>query len=159
MIDGSLIVDSFVDKLRNIPEYVERMGGDPERIYAYHDSYPAENTSLLAAIHEMPVPGTMAVWSGMQPASRDGMDAWQHQLSVIIRMGEPPAGNDPPSGYYRLFWLLYNGVPSGQEQRMRNVDVHPSCYPMNAPSFQRQTDIEGLDYFEATVTYDEIGDE
>ena len=32
MIDTSVLVDNFVVVLRDIPELVEEMGGDPERI-------------------------------------------------------------------------------------------------------------------------------
>ena len=46
MIVPSEIVDNFVAKLRDIPDLVTEMGGDPERIYAYHDgpsTSPNEN--------------------------------------------------------------------------------------------------------------------
>ena len=42
---------------------------------------------------------------------------------------------------------------------MNIVTVHPSCYPMDLPSIMRQTDAEGLDYFEVPITFTEIGDE
>ena len=63
MIDTSVLVDNLVAMLRDIPELVEEMGGDPERIYAYHDQYP-KKVSLAHAIHQMPAPSIMAVWQG-----------------------------------------------------------------------------------------------
>ena len=42
---------------------------------------------------------------------------------------------------------------------MLNATVHPSCYPMDLPIIQRQTDAEGLDYFEVPITFTEIGDD
>jgi len=42
---------------------------------------------------------------------------------------------------------------------MNNTTVHPSCYPMDLPSILRQTDAEGLDYFEVPITFTEIGDD
>jgi hypothetical protein len=45
------------------------------------------------------------------------------------------------------------GVP------MVNATVHPSCYPMDLPLVQRQTDAEGLDYFEVPLTFTEMGDD
>jgi hypothetical protein len=40
-----------------------------------------------------------------------------------------------------------------------NATVHPSCYAMDLPLIQRQTDAEGLDYFEVPITFTEAGDE
>ena len=67
MIDTSDLVDNLVAVLRDIPELVEEMGGDPERIFAYHDQYP-KRSSLAHAIHQMPAPSIMAVWQGTGPA-------------------------------------------------------------------------------------------
>ena len=68
MIDTSVLVDNLVATLRDIPDLVEEMGGDPERIYAYHDQYP-KKVSLTHAIHQMPAPSIMAVWQGTARAS------------------------------------------------------------------------------------------
>lgn len=54
--------------------------------------------------------------------------------------------------YYRMFRLITKGVPIGSDVPMENVTVHPSCSPMDLPSIQRQTDAEGLDYFEVETT-------
>ena len=40
MINPAELVDGLVTKLRDIPELVAEMNGDPGRIYAYHDAYP-----------------------------------------------------------------------------------------------------------------------
>jgi hypothetical protein len=71
MIDTSVLVDNLVAVLRDIPELVEEMGGDPERIFAYHDQYP-KNISLAHAIHQMRAPSIMAVWqgTGLAPSAR-----------------------------------------------------------------------------------------
>ena len=47
----------------------------------------------------------------------------------------------------------------GSDVPLLNVTVHSSCYPMDLPQIQRQTDAEGLDYFEVPITFTEIGDE
>ena len=66
---------------------------------------------------------------------------------------------DPPTPYYRMFRLITKGVPTASGERCSNTTVHPSCYPMDLPSIQRQTDAEGLDYFEVPLSFTEIGDE
>jgi hypothetical protein len=157
MINPAELVDSFVALLRNIPDLVDEMNGDPERIFAYHDQYP-KKVSLALAIYQMPAPSIMAVWQGTQPGSFGSNETWKHQVSLFLRARETFDG-DPPTSYYRLFRLITKGVPTSVGQPMLNATVHPSCYPMDVPAIQRQTDQEGLDYFDVSVTFTEIGDE
>jgi hypothetical protein len=66
---------------------------------------------------------------------------------------------DPPTAYYRLFRLITKGIPASGTAPMLYTTVHPSCHPMDLPLIQRQTDAEGLDYFEVPLTFTEMGDE
>ena len=157
MIDPSELVTNLVATLRDIQELVLEMDGDPDRIYAYHDQYP-KRSSLSHAIHQMPAPSIMAVWQGTGPGSFGGMDVWKHQVTLYLRARETFDG-DPPTAYYRLFRLITKGMPASAEVAMLNATVHPSCYPMDLPMIQRQTDAEGLDYFEVPITFTEIGDD
>lgn len=157
MINPADLVDNFVAMLRDIPDLVAEMSGDDGRIFAYHDQYP-KRSSLANAIHQMPAPSIMAVWQGTQPGAFGGMDVWKHQVTLFLRARETFDG-DPPTAYYRLFRLITKGVPGSAGVPMLNVTVHPSCYAMDLPLIQRQTDAEGLDYFEVPVTFTEIGDE
>lgn len=157
MIDTSDLVNNLVSLLRDIPDLVMEMGGDPGRIYAYHDQYP-KKASLAFAIHQMPAPSIMAAWQGTAPGNFGGSDVWKHQVSIFLRVRETFEG-DPPTAYYRLFRLITKGAPESADAPMINVTVHPSCYPMDVPSIQRSTDAEGLDYFEVNMSFTEIGDE
>ncbi|MBS1877713.1 MAG: hypothetical protein JSU00_31165 [Acidobacteria bacterium] len=157
MINPAELVDNLVAMLRDIPDLVMEMGGDPERIFAYHDQYP-KRSSLAHAIHQMPAPSIMAVWQGTQPGAFGGMDVWKHQVTLFLRARETFEG-DPPTAYYRLFRLITKGVPASAGVPMLNATVHPSCYAMDLPMIQRQTDAEGLDYFEVPITFTEAGDE
>jgi hypothetical protein len=157
MIDASEIVTNLVAMLRDIPDLLAEVGGDPMRIYPYHDSYP-KNVSLVHAIHAMPSPSIMAVWQGTQPGSFGGVDVWKHQVTLFLRAKETFEG-DPPTAYYRLFRLITKGIPTAAGIEMLNATVHPSCYPMDLPQIQRQTDAEGLDYFEVPLSFTEMGDD
>lgn len=157
MINPAELVDNLVALLRDIPELVTEMGGDDQRIFAYHDQYP-KRASLAAAIHDMPAPATMAAWQGTQPSSFGGVDVWKHQVTLYLRAQETFDG-DPPTAYYRLFRLITKGVPTSVGVPLINATVHPSCYPMDLPLIQRQTDAEGLDYFEVPLTFTEMGDD
>ncbi len=152
MIDTSVLVDNLVATLRDIPDLVAEMDGDPERIFAYHDSYPA-NISLTHAIHAAPAPSILVAWIGTSPGSFGGVDAWKHQVNLYLRAG------DTPTAYYRLFRLVTKGVPAASGQPMLNTTIHADCYPMDLPLIQRQTDAEGLDYFEVPIQFTEIGDQ
>ncbi len=157
MIDTSELVNNLVASLRDIPDLVTEMGGDPDRIYAYHDQYP-KKSSLAFAIHQMRSPSIMVAWQGSAPGNFGGSDVWKHQVSLFLRARETFDG-DPPTAYYRLFRLITKGVPASAGGPMINATVHPSCYPMDVPSIQRATDAEGLDYFEVNMTFTEIGDD
>jgi hypothetical protein len=157
MINPAELVDNLVAMLRSIPDLVAEMDGDPKRIYAYHDHYP-KKASLAQAIHNMPAPAVMAVWQGTAPGTFGTADVWKHQVTLYLRARETDESN-PPTAYYRLFRLITKGVPAGSEVPMLNAPVHPPCYPMDLPQIQRQTDAEGLDYFEVPITFTEIGDE
>ena len=127
MVDPSVLVDNLVAMLRDIQDLVLEMGGDPERIYAYHDQYPKQS-SLAHAIHQMPAPSIMAVWQGTGPGSFGGMDVWKHQVTLYLRARETFDG-DPPTAYYRLFRLITKGVPDvgrrGDAERHRSSLVLP----------------------------------
>ena len=158
MIDPSELVDNLIATLRDIPELIEEVAGDVGRIYPYHDSYP-KKVSLAHAIHSMPAPSIMAVWQGSAPGSFGGIDVWKHEVTLFLRASET-LESDPPTAYYRYFRLITKGVPaSGDGSLMLNATVHPSCYPMDLPQIQRQTDAEGLDYFEVPLSFTEIGDQ
>ncbi len=157
MIDPSVLIDSLVTLLRDIPDLVMEVAGDPERIYPYHDQYP-KKSSLALAIHQMPAPSIMAAWQGTAPGSFGGMDVWKHHVVLYLRARETFEG-DPPTAYYRLFRLITKGVPASAGVPMMNATVHSSCYPMDVPSIQRATDAEGLDYFEVPLSFTEMGDD
>ena len=157
MIDPSELVTKLVAALQDIPDLVVEMDNDASRIFPYHDSYP-QKVSLVHAIHTMPAPGCMAVWLGTQPGSFGGMDVWKHQITLFLR-ARRTSDSDAPSAYYRLFRLITKGVPAAAGVEMLNATVHTSCYPMDLPSIQRQTDSEGLDYFEVPLSFTEIGDD
>ena len=155
MIDTSALVNNLVAMLRDIPALVTEMDGDATRIYAYHDSYP-KIVSLVHAIHSMPAPSIMAVWQGTQPGSFGGVDVWKHQVTLFLRA---KAEGTVGTAYYTLFRLITKGTPTVAGVAMLNATVHTSCYPMDLPHIQRQTDAEGLDYFEVPLSFTEIGDQ
>jgi hypothetical protein len=160
LINPSEIVDALVTLLRSIPDLVEELGGNEENIFAYHDRYP-KNISIEKAKYEQPSPSVMAVWQGTGVGNQGSFTVWKHSVSLFLRSAEDP-GDDIPTGYYTLYRLILKGVPESGvgEQPMIYQTVHASCTPMDdVPSIQRQSDASGIDYFEITLSFTEIGDD
>jgi hypothetical protein len=176
MINPADLLNDLVAALQDIPALVIELGGDPDvhdpdvpeapdeaaaapaldaaakaRIYAYHDTYPARS-SLVHAIHAMPTPSIMVAWQGTSPGTFGAMDVWKINVTLFIRAKE--SGN-----YYAMFRQIAKGTPTAIGQPMLNATIHAGCYPMDIPSCQRQTDAEGLDYFEVPLSFTEIGDD
>lgn len=103
-------------------------------------------------------PGDRGRLAGTSPGSFGNVDVWKHQVTLYLR-GRETFDGDPPTAYYRLFRLITKGVPAVAGAPMIDATVHSSCYPMDLPLIQRQTDAEGLDYFEVPITFTEIGDD
>lgn len=148
MIPGNDITDRLVDLLRKIPELVADMDGDPSRIVAYKDNYPAAS-SLTKAIYEMKVPSILATWQATTPADFEEMTKWSHQVTLFIRCRD----------YAQIFRHIVRGTPVPGDLPLISFTVHEACYPMDVPSIQRQRDEEGLDYFEMPIVFKEIFDE
>ena len=85
-----------------------------------------------------------------------GVDVWKHQITLFLRAKEETTLG---TAYYRLFRLIVKGVPTEAGIALENATVHPSCYAMDLPTIQRQTDAEGLDYFEVPLSFTEMGDD
>ena len=157
MVDPSELIDNLVTKLRAIADLVTEMDGDATRIAAYHDQFP-DKSSLAQAVHDMAAPGILIVWNGTGPGNFGRNESWKHQIAAYLRMKAEVPG-DAANGYYRLFRLITKGVPAGDSVPMNYLEIHPSFYPMDTPSIERDTDAEGLDYFRVVMPFTEIGDD
>lgn len=96
MINAAELIDNLVAFLRDIPDLVAEMEGNPERIFAYHHRYPKQR-SLDEAKHGMPAPGIMVAHLGPRPGSLGGVTMWHHRVSLYLRTRETFEG-DPPGG-------------------------------------------------------------
>lgn len=150
MIKVSKLINSVVDKLRQIPELVALLHGDENSIFAYHDVYPSKSSLALAVI-ELKPGQIMVAWNGSGPAPAP-MGFWQHNVKVFLRGAEERDDVDP-EGYYDLFRLIFDGVPAGQALPMRSIEFVPECDPMSNESISRSSDIEGVDYFEIDFNF------
>jgi hypothetical protein len=161
MIDPSEIVDNLVTAFQDIPELVSLLGGDPTRIYAFHDRWP-EFHSMVLFIYKMKAGEVMVAWR--ETTWSGGMQPWKHALSVFVR--PPEEQRDASAGmaslYGKIFRQLFWGTPTAGGLTVFYQTVHPDCLPMQPPSFHRNTLLaahdEPFDYFEVRLTFAEIGD-
>jgi len=92
------------------------------------------------------------------PGNWGSGEAWRHELVLYLRARETFEA-DPPTAYYRLFRLIVKGMPGDESQSIQHLQVHNSCNPMDTPSITRGTDVEGVDYFEVSMSFTETGDD
>jgi hypothetical protein len=157
MIDPAVLVDAVVSALRNIPDLLAEVAGDPERIYGYKDR-PPDNVSLDEAIYRMPARSVMVAWQEMAPGNFGQSEVWKHQISIFIRADDSKDLNASSSSFYRIFRAIWKGQNSAG-QTLADYPVHNSFYPMDVPTIRRTPDVEGVDFFEVTTTFTEIGDD
>lgn len=155
MINPGTIADELVTLLKAIPALVTLVGGNAANIYAYHDTYP-ERVDLRLAVRQMPSPGVMVAWTGTQP-SGISTQFWKHEFSIFMRTAEE-AKTSTPHGYYDMFRQVVKGIPAGQSLPIPYLTVDSNCEPMDTPAIHRQSGVEGLDFFEITLSFCEIGD-
>lgn len=158
MLNPADILDALVAKLKVITTLVDALGGDATNIVAYHDAWPA-SSYLQTALIEMKAPGILAVWRDTSPGNFGRNEVWKHTFSLIIR---PPEAVEDGPGYGDIFAAIVNGIPTGSGVKLLNDLIHSGCYPMDVPTFTRQTIVvsaeASLDYFEIRITLTENGD-
>lgn len=158
MIDPSALVDAVVAKLRAIPALAARMNGQGgasiPNIDPYHDAFPVAS-SIQNALRKIPKPGILIYYAGQEPQGEN--ERYGHRIRAVIRMGIFGTEDNPPAaGYSELIKLMVDGIPTdgaADGLSMRLTNVFDDCDPMDAPTWQRLTDTDGLDYFEMDCVF------
>jgi hypothetical protein len=144
------LTNTLAATLRNIPELVELLEGDPSAIVAYIDINPDSN-SIGAAIYGMK-PGTVLVGWVETFFSKGEMEAWLHRVVIFVRAARGASPLD-------LILAIVNGIPNpGDGQRWRYCPLMPGLLPTNVVEITRPTDEEGIDYHSIMTETQETGD-
>ena len=117
-------------------------------IIAYQDIFPVAS-SVSHAIRVMARLGILVCYMGQEP--QGGYERLGHRLKAIIRMGTAGTTDDSKDqGYAPIITAMLSGVGKNDPESlpMQYATIHPDCDPMTAPSWQRLTDADGIDYFE-----------
>ena len=156
MIDSAELERTLVALIQQIPEIGPLMGDDPVgNVEAYIDQF-AKYASLQLFIRDMQPPHIVVGYMGTQPGGSSQMTAWTHSVGISIKTGQQTA--EQPSAYTQVFQAIWKGIPSSGTDPLSQIPVLPNLLPMNVPSLERRNDPEGLDYFEAVLSFEEIGD-
>jgi hypothetical protein len=148
VINPAEIVDALVVLLRGIPELVDSVGGDEEKIFAYVDQYP-QNVNLPRAIHVMPSPAVMVAYQDWGEGSFGAGQPINHRLTIYVR----PAVE---SSYSDMTAILVNGIPSGQPLSLINATIKDGLDPMKIEGrCGRQLDAEGVEFWELNISFNE----
>ena len=166
LVDPSQILRAIVERLQDVPPLLKELRDEKKRIRAYYDA-PPESTSLVEAIHAMPVPGILIVWQGSSPGAIGSFETVRHTFSIYLRAGDSVGDPDQfATGYYRLWRLICEGDPENivepgtvdTKLPLWLAQIHPGCDPLESiPAISRQTDADGFDFFEMQLSFNENG--
>jgi hypothetical protein len=146
VIKPSDITAAIVTLLQAIPDLVEAMGDDEERIYAYDDTYPV-SVNRSDAIRNAPSPSVMVMYRSTGEAVAGGV--WTHRVSLYLR---PQDGGS----YSDLAYLIFSGVPTGQSLAFVDCEVHSGLDPMRFEGEAAPVvDEEGVEYMEVNLRFEE----
>jgi hypothetical protein len=157
MLNPEVLTAAIVATLKTIPELVAAMGGDPDNISA-HQYYFGEENSLAKTVYEMKSPSILVVWKGTRGGNFNGMTIWKHPFEIYIRTMNV-AGSQSPAGPGHVWWLMMNRPVNGGSLNIRQIQIMDGVDIMDMPSILPRQDEELTDYFCASVTIPEIGDQ
>lgn len=151
MVDLTQLTLALVDTFQRIPELVEALGEDPNRVFAYLDSNPDRN-SLQLAIYEQPAGTVMVAWDETGINESQEMSKWEHRYYFTCRAAKDGSA-------LVLMNLLVDGVPvPGDGQRWRFCPVMDGVLPAEIIEMTRLQDREGIDYYAIHGRIYETGD-
>ena len=145
MLKPSQILGDFVELLRDIPELITEMGGDPYSIYAFDSTYPV-GVNLEKALQEMRSPSLMIRYRSPGQPSLGGK--WSHSLTMYVRP-------KPGSSHETFLDVLMNGIPMGQPLALENICINDDLDPMRFTFSEPIPDAEGVEYLEIQIDTDE----
>lgn len=144
MVNPSEIVSSLVSLLKTIPDLVELLGNNSERIYAYLDIYP-QNVNLQKAVHDMESPSVMVAYQDW------GIEGGPiiHHLTIYMRPGTDTSYSD-------MTLLFVDGVPAGSPVALINASIHDDLDLMRIEGrCARQLDSEGVEFWQLDISLNE----
>jgi hypothetical protein len=146
MIKPANIMDSLVALLRGIPELIEAMDGDEERIYFYDDTYPM-GVNFHRALQQLPSPGIMVRYRSIS----ESQAGWKfaHNLTLYAR---PKV----EASYSNLIYSILTGIPEGQTFALIDMSICDGLNPLRIEGeFAPQVDEEGVEYLEMNIRLEE----
>ena len=130
MINPKTLLAEWVTALQALPNLVEALGGNQNRIQFYTENATvfgqATQNNIRLAILSMPPGSILVAWQGSGPGRLGNALVFVHDFSLYLRAPE-----QAEVGYEDLFNLIVNDIPTGGTLRMLHTPVDPNCEPMD----------------------------
>lgn len=164
MISPETIGERLIELWRDIPTLVAVCGADADNIFLYRDSIPA-GSNLFDAILAQPEGSLMLSWDGTGPGRQGNSVVWASTFTAHLRPAPESAAE--PAGYFEMWRLLVNGVPTETGKKWHVDDLVAGVYVSGVPGIARRQFVVGSDagqarivgYWAAAITVNQLGDD
>jgi hypothetical protein len=145
------LVNAFALNFQKIPPLLAVLVDGANSVVPYIDVNP-QNNSWEKARYQMAQGSLLVVYHGFILEKGAHMEAWQHLVTVYLKAQKGMSLLD-------LIPLLMNGVPvPGDGLRWHYCELLPGLLPPHVDNCHRETDSEGIDYFQVVTSNQETGD-
>ena len=125
------LIEAYVAKMKAIPALVTAAGGDANNIAAHHQKNPTEG-DILQLIAEMAPSEALVYLGNSGNVNRTSRELFGYEIRIAFRPADEP-------NWFDFYEAFCNGVPTGTTTRLRYQQATNRFYPMNPPSFRRQS--------------------
>jgi hypothetical protein len=131
MIDGAALRDFYIDAWRRIPELVAAVGEEESNIRASNGISRVAH-SLQREILDMPEGSIFVAYQGFTRGAVRNAEITKHEIAAFIRAASPDDDSHIAFGA-----LLIDGIPNGEEQPVRYLEMNEFVDSMDMPRFER----------------------
>jgi len=155
MLNPEVLTDEFVEAIKNVPAFVEALGG-VDRIIG-HKYFNGLDFRLAEAVGKMANPSVLVAYRDRLSGNFNGMTVFKHRFEVYIK--PPNVARDIAIGALGLENLLFNSPMEGTTVTIRNTEISPGLLMDPLPTVSARQDEDLQDYFCSSVVFAELGDD
>lgn len=149
MVNITNLLDGIVAALRDIPALMEKFNGEPNNIYTYVPSYPA-NMQYFKAKYAM-APGTVMIAHRDYGPGQRNEGYYRHRIEQVYMPG-------PGQDVYEVIHQLSDGIVASCNLPFKLCQIHDQIYtPVDQVRGSWVTNPEKMDTHETVLFYSEIG--
>ena len=157
MYNPDRVVNAVVRALKSIPQLVEAMAGDPDRIYGFFYLY-GQDTSLKKSIYEMQPPATQVTSVGVLGGNYSGETMTKHRIEIIVRMQNTKTQQGNPISYGDIWTIFTNFPVFGSTTSIRGWNLLQNLDIPDVPSYDMIQDANSVNMMRIMLVIPEVGD-